>query len=175
MFVRRKHIGMLVQQLLTNQAVKDVPVDVVAIAKKMGLEVRKERAEPDISGFLLRDPKTGFAVIGVNSVQHANRQRFTVAHELGHFLLHRGDKLHVDRGYEVKLRDIKSSEGTDLEEKEANLFAAELLMPEQFLAKDLLSLGSIDLFDEIQLGKLAKRYKVSTQALAFRLAYLGYS
>jgi Zn-dependent peptidase ImmA (M78 family) len=83
--------------------------------------------------------------------------------------------VHVDRRYEIQRRDNKSKEGTDNDEKEANLFAAELLMPEEFLHRDLAELGGIDLADETELKKLAVRYQVSPQALAFRLAYLGYS
>lgn len=175
MTVRRKHIRDLTLEILQKHEVKSAPVDVLKVAQGMGLEVRKHEAEDDISGFLFRDSKHAVGVIGINSRQGLARQRFTVAHEIGHHLLHSHARIHVDRGYEIKHRDNKSKEGTDVDEKEANLFAAELLMPEHFLARDLAKFGSIDLADEEALKDLAKMYKVSPLALAFRLAYLGSS
>ena len=64
--------------------------------------------------------------------------------------------------------------GEDVEEREANLFAAELLMPAAFLKEDLLG-KDVDLIgDSAFLQRLAKKYDVSVQALTFRLANLGY-
>jgi Zn-dependent peptidase ImmA (M78 family) len=80
----------------------------------------------------------------------------------------------VDRQFQVRLRNKASSEGTDLEEQEANLFAAELLIPSSFLEDDLDRVEFVDLEDEAVVSRLAKRYKVSTQAMTFRLHYLGY-
>ena len=106
-------------------------------------------------------------------VDEINRRNFTAAHELGHFLLHDFDEVHVDRDFKVWLRNDASSQGTNVEEKEANLFAAELLMPAHFLARDVDNIGTIDLINEEVLQELASRYGVSTQAMTFRLAYLG--
>ena len=137
-----------------------------------------EEADDDLSGFLLQDG--GNAIIGVNANHHDNRQRFTIAHEIGHFVLHAREKLHVDRrdrALQLKHRDELSSAGIIVEEKEANLFAAELLMPARFLEKDVAELEPTDLLDEgssSALSQLAERYGVSQQALTFRLANLGY-
>lgn len=172
--VRRKHIRALVQRLLAEHHVRAAPVEVADIAKAMGVEVQETPAEDDLSGFLYRDRKHDSAIIGVNADHHPNRRKFTTAHELGHYLLHDFDDVHVDRGFRVWLRNDASSQGTDVEEKEANLFAAELLMPQHFLARDVEEIGAIDLMDEEVLQELASKYGVSTQAMAFRLAYLGY-
>ena len=172
--VRRKHIRSLVQKLLAEQRVRSAPIDVSEIAKAMGVEVQETPAEDDLSGFLYRDRKRKLAVIGVNADHHPNRRNFTTAHELGHYLLHDFDDVHVDRHFKVWLRSEASSQGTDIEEKEANLFAAELLMPADFLAHDVEEIGTIDLLDEEVLKELASKYGVSTQAMTFRLAYLGY-
>ena len=137
MAVRRKQIRSLVDQLLQQHSIVGPPVPVEKIATALGLELRRAPAEEDLSGFLYRDRQKKTATIGVNSTHHPNRQRFTVGHELGHYLLHDRDGIHVDRRFEIKLRNAKSSEGTDDEEKEANLFAAELLMPHEFLLKDI--------------------------------------
>jgi Zn-dependent peptidase ImmA (M78 family) len=170
--VRRKRIRALVQRLLVEHRFRSAPVDVEKIANALGVEVQKSPAEDDLSGFLYRDRKRKSAIIGVNSSHTANRQNFTAAHELGHFLLHDFDEVHVDR---VWLRDGASSQGTDNAEKEANLFAAELLMPARYIARDVEEIGTIDqMTAEDVIEKLSLKYAVSTQAMTFRLAYLGY-
>ena len=179
MSIRRKYIRSLTEDILRRQRIRRGKVPVDEIAESLGITIQRDNFDggdtDDISGFLFRNKATGRAVIGVNASQGAERQRFTIAHELGHFLLHEGDTVHVDRDFRVKLRNSKSSEGTDREEKEANLFAAELLMPERFLDEELRSVSGIDhLDDEKELAGLANRYGVSQQALMFRLNYLGY-
>lgn len=172
--VRRKHIRRLVLRLLTEHAVGSPPVPVEFIADSLGLKVQFAAAEYDLSGFLIRDHSAQRSLIGVNELHSENRQKFTIAHELGHFLLHDYENIHVDRGFSVKLRSRKSSEGTDDEEKEANLFAAELLMPKHFVEADLDEIEDVDLVNEDVIAELAKKYGVSTQAMTFRLSYLGY-
>lgn len=172
--MRRKHIRSLVTRLLEEQGILAAPVAVAAIATSLGIRVQYEPAEEDLSGFLLRDLSYQKTLIGVNQSHPPNRQRFTIAHELGHFLLHEQEKLHVDRRFQVKLRDGNSSKGENEEEKEANLFAAELLMPMQFLQQDLAEVEALDLEGDATISELAKKYEVSAQAMAFRLAYLGY-
>ena len=174
MSVRRKLISETTTKLLDEHDITSAPVEVEKLCQAMRLNVRKDRVEGDISGFLYREHDKSTAIIGVNASHHPNRQRFTIAHELGHFLLHTGDKVHVDRGFEIRLRSDESSKGTDIDEKEANLFAAELLMPRHFIERDLAEIGSVDLTDEDTIKKLAGKYKVSAHAFAFRLAYLGY-
>lgn len=174
MSVRRKLIREMSADLLDKNNIVSAPVDVDQIAHAMHLDVRKDRVKGDISGFLFRNHEKSSAIIGVNSSHHRNRQRFTIAHELGHFLLHAGDKVHVDRGFEVRLRSDESSKGTDVDEKEANLFAAELLMPQAFVDKDLSEIGAVDLMEEKTIKTLAEKYQVSPHAFAFRLSYLGY-
>ena len=143
------------------------------IARARGARIVPESLDGDLSGFLYRDASQ--RVIGVNT-QHASvRQNFTVAHELGHLLLHDQDQLHVDRAFPtVRLRDATSGDGVEDAEKEANLFAAELLMPEGFLRQDLAGHETLDLYDERLIPELAHKYNVSVQALTYRLQYLGY-
>jgi len=172
--VRRKYIRDLTARLLREHHVGSAPVPVAEIAKSLGAEVHFEPAAGDLSGFLYRDRKRKRAVIGVNADHHPNRQNFTAAHELGHFLLHDFDAVHVDRQFKVWLRSEASSQGTDLEEQEANLFAAEFLMPATFLKRDVVRIGAFDMLDEEVIVRLAEKYGVSAQAMTFRLTYLGY-
>ena len=175
MKIRRKYIRGLVEQLLAKFSVSRAPVPVEKFAMSLGAKVCRTPADDDdLSGFMYRDRQAGTCVIGVNGAHPFNRQRFTIGHELGHFLLHDQDGVHVDRRFQVKMRNRASSEGTDIEELEANLFAAEVLMPASLLEGDLERIDIVDLEDEEVVAKLAHRYKVSTQAMTFRLAYLGY-
>lgn len=170
--VRRRPIRTLTKRLLQEHQIDAPPVDVAKLAEQMGVVVHFEPADDELSGFLLRDVDRYKALIGVNKDHAPTRQRFTIAHELGHLLLHKGEPLHVDRGMKVNLRDGAASQGTIIEEKEANLFAAELLMPAHFLRKDLQEKISLEIEGDIEW--LAKKYDVSAQAMTFRLSYLKY-
>jgi Zn-dependent peptidase ImmA (M78 family) len=175
MAVRRKYIRKLTEDLLEKHGVTRPPVPVDQIARKLGAEIRRQPTEADLSGFLLRD--TERVIIGVNSNHPSTRSRFTIAHELGHFLLHEGERMHVDRTgpmSRIRLRGEVASQGTDLDEREANLFAAELLMPAKFITRDLEQIKEPGLEDDALMKRLAKSYGVSVQALTFRLDYLGY-
>jgi Zn-dependent peptidase ImmA (M78 family) len=170
--VRRRPIRTLTKHLLQERQIDAPPVDVTKLAEEMGVVVHFEPADDELSGFLLRDVDHYKALIGVNKNHHPNRQRFTIAHELGHLLLHEGEPLHVDRGMKVNLRDGASSQGTLIEEKEANLFAAELLMPAHFIHRDLKERLTLEI--ESDIDWLADKYEVSAQAMTFRLSYLKY-
>jgi Zn-dependent peptidase ImmA (M78 family) len=164
----------MVETLLLKEGIKSGPVPVAILAKSLGAEVHYQSAKDDLSGFLLRDRETKHAIIGVNANHAPTRKNFTAAHELGHFMLHDFDDVHVDRHSKVWLRDQTSSQGISIEEMEANLFAAELLMPAKFLEKDIERHRTLDLTDENVISELADTYKVSPQAMAIRLSYLGY-
>ena len=103
--------------------------------------------------------------------QHINRQRFTIAHECGHYELHRTDEPVFIDATPVFFRDDISTEGRSLREIAANGFAAALLMPEQKL-RELLREQPIDAFDEIAIRRMANLFGVSTQALTIRLSRL---
>jgi len=148
----------------------DIPANVEQIARDFGLSVVTKALDDTVSGVLVI--KDGGAVIGVNSNHHSNRQRFTVAHELGHFVLHRSaSSLFIDTGH-VFFRDEKSSDGMRQQEVEANAFASELLMPEAAL-RDHVQREAAGAFDEPAMASLAQTFGVSVQALTFRLAKLG--
>lgn len=173
MAIRRRKIDGLVHDLLVTHKVKQAPVPVEKIAKAQGARIFYQSLDDDISGFLYRDGTQ--VVIGVNTHHATVRQNFTTAHELGHLMLHDQEQLHVDHGFRVvRLRDSSSSEGTEETEREANLFAATLLMPSEFLEMDLAELEFLDLLDDKVLLDLARKYGVSTQALVNRLKNVGY-
>lgn len=167
MRLRKKKIQELVDRLLASSKVKKPPVPVDKIAEKLGLTIESHHFDKqEFSGVLVREGER--AVVGINVSHHPNRQRFSIAHEVGHYLLHAGDRVFVDRVYNVNLRSSVSSLGTDLEEIEANTFASLLLIPESFLMNDP-DASSIDMEDEQAIRKLARKYQVSSQAMTFRL------
>lgn len=57
-------------------------------------------------------------------------------------------------------------------DSEATIFAIELLMPEEFLRRDITKLGGIDIADDVAVGRLANRYRVPSSAMAIRLGQL---
>ena len=154
------------------------PVKVDRIASKWA-HVLKQQLDRDISGMLvpLPQPVDGkqWAIV-VNKSHSDVRQRFTIAHELGHLLLHGYKSAHADRAFKVRLRDSHSSEGSVLEEIEANRFAAELLMPACLLRARLAN-HSIEYApaggaSDREIATLAREFNVSTQALQIRLSTL---
>lgn len=174
MAIRKTIIRQSVEDLLGNVGAQSAPIDLAKIANHLNLEIRTvPPSEPDISGCLIR--KDGRGIIGINPDQSRNRQRFTIAHEIGHWLLHKGEDVHVDRtqAFQVNFRNSKSAVALYPDEIEANFFAAELLMPANLIAQDFE--GFIDLSEEDDgaLKGLADKYEVSVQALTYRLINLG--
>lgn len=155
--------------LIARAGVIEPPIPVERIANLLGARIVKSDFKNEISGLLVR--RGGDIVIGVAKEQAKTRQRFTIAHEIGHLLLHEAEEVHVDREFRVKLRSHLSSEAIDVDEIEANAFAAALLIPEHFLRQDVEKL-SIDFDDASQIQVLARRYEVSSQAMTFRLMNL---
>lgn len=167
-YLDKRLIRARARDVLKMCEVAALPVSIDRVARKLGISVRYEPLDGDLSGmaFIKGDAK----VVAVNTFHHPNRQRFTIAHEIGHHVLH-ADKLregvHVDKA--VMRRDVLSATGTDDFEIQANVFGSELLMP-----KDQMTVlaASLDLDDEKQLVSCARQLKVSVAALQFRLAAL---
>ena len=161
---RYTKIERVVDGLLEEHGVRSAPVPVEAIATSYGISLRKGDLG-DVSGLIVRDGST--VTIGVNAKQSPTRRRFTIAHEFGHFLLHEGLSNHVDRSYRVNFRDEDSSLAVDIDEIEANFFAANLLMPKKFLV----AVNAIEALDSDEaVGRLAAAFKVSRHAMSLRLA-----
>jgi Zn-dependent peptidase ImmA (M78 family) len=146
-------------------------VDIERLAKRAGLRVIEEGLESEISGMLYREGDR--ATILINKDDAPVRKRFSMAHELGHFLLHTSSSVFVDR--RVRFRDAASSQGTIPEEIEANSFAADLLMPQAWVLREVARLRQrrFPPTDEHLIEELADLFQVSTQAIEYRLANLG--
>jgi Zn-dependent peptidase ImmA (M78 family) len=161
-------IAAIVQGILTKAKITAPPVPVLGIAQSYGIVVRFGPLPDDLSGFLVHEE--GKTILGVNSRQAKPRQTFTLAHELGHFVLHPSVNF-IDRKF-IYFRDQRSATATDIREMQANDFAACLLMPERFIQAHLKD-KTVDLEDDEFLAALAKRFGVSTQALTYRLINLN--
>jgi Zn-dependent peptidase ImmA (M78 family) len=139
-----------------------LPVDPFRIAQKMGVKAFIAGLDAGVSGLLIKRPGQD-AEIYVHGSDSPNRQRFTCAHELGHYVKRSATG---DDGWEyVERRDLISTAGTDQEEIYANQFAAALLMPkDEVIAR----------FSEgVSAGTLAPEFGVSADAMHFRLVKLG--
>jgi Zn-dependent peptidase ImmA (M78 family) len=163
------------QELLDRLNLHNIPVPVERIARELGAEIRYSPLDDELSGFIYI--KDDVPIIGVNSQHHPNRQRFTIAHEIGHFELHRtfiSRQVHVDKSFPVSRRlsrDEASATGTERIEIQANQFAATLLMPENYLRRAL-EKGLFDIDDDSLLTEVARQFRVSKQALEYRIRNL---
>ena len=136
------------------------PVLVVPIANKLGIEVYNVRGwENKLSGMIKRDTEdggeSGYAIY-VNAKHSETRRRFTVAHEIAHYTLHKNlirDGIVDDPLYRSGM--------SSLIETEANRFAAEILMPTHLIRAAIRK--------ETSISKLAKQFNVSSEAMAIRL------
>jgi len=156
--------------LLDEQKIVAPPVNVERIARQLSVDVRYEPFDGGLSGALYR-AADNHTVLGVNNWHADVRQRFTIAHELGHLLLH-PDELFVDG---VLKRDDESSLAIRSQEIEANAFAAELLMPRKLIVDAInRTLATNATPDPKRLiADLAKLFDVSEQAMEFKLVNLG--
>ena len=157
------------KQILVRLGIHSAPTPVEKIAKMLGAHVRFSPFDEELSGMIYI--KDGVPIIGVNSLHHPNRQRYTIAHELGHLELHRQlitSEVHVDKNFPVLMRDPQSASGTELIEIQANQFAAELLMP-RALIEQAIDKKEFDIDDTGPIEELAKRFRVSKQALEYRI------
>ncbi|MPZ67877.1 MAG: ImmA/IrrE family metallo-endopeptidase [Pseudonocardiaceae bacterium] len=162
------------EALLARHDITNIPVDVDKLSELCGIRVVRRRFDDgDVSGMLLRETDT-VPVIGVNGTHAETRQRFTVAHELGHWALHPGRLVIFDRPMRINRRDSVSAMATDREEVQANAFAAALLMPERAVRHSVGELPLKERTDPEQAAqRLAGEFDVSPVAMSFRLINLG--
>lgn len=153
-----KYIEGLSLKALKTISRKDPPAPVKEIAEKFNLRVVEFDFPDNLSAVL----KTEKQVIGVNKNHHPVRRRFSIAHELGHFLLNHatgksGD--FIDSYFEKPISM----------EREANIFASFLLMPKEWVKKAVARHG----IENQNIKKLSKLFEVSEQAFIIRLLELN--
>lgn len=156
-----------------KEAVSDVidrhlhsaPINLEAMARDLGINVYFEPMAENVSGRITRNAVTGGPSgysIHINAGHHANRQRFTLAHELAHFAMHRdlmGNSVTDTTLY-------RSSELSDQLERQANVYAAMLILP-----APLVRLKHAEFSGDLH--RLAQHFRVSHRAMEIRLEELG--
>jgi Zn-dependent peptidase ImmA (M78 family) len=147
---------------------QDGYVDVVKLASEYDIPVYNKTLEDDRSGFIkYEDGK--FSIVA-NSNQTKQRQRFSIAHELAHFLLHPEEvkkRGMVDRAAALSL--------TPEEERRADQLAADILMPEQIVREYVMEKGwSGTVLDRETILNIADKFNVSFPMAAIRLRELDY-
>jgi Zn-dependent peptidase ImmA (M78 family) len=164
--------------LLRKYGIKKPPVPVEDIAEGEGALIVRNSFDGSESGFTLRDGKR--IIIGINTRTSRKRQRFSIAHEIGHVVLHPLTPLIVDHSVRMDWRDDISSLGTNAQEIEANAFGAALLMPQEMVIDSvkryvsrapIVSTGSS--WRDSLVSELAREFDVSSEAMGFRLINLG--
>ncbi|MBD3317670.1 MAG: ImmA/IrrE family metallo-endopeptidase [Chitinivibrionales bacterium] len=159
---------------IRNLGVEKWPVNIEEIADKLNADVAKADLPDETSG-VLEKVHDGRSMIIVNKSHAPVRQRFTIAHELGHLVFSDRSGLYVDK--EIFFRNGRSQDAVDEAEIVANTFAAELLMPTPFIKKALnkfIRNGRIDVAEDV-IGKMALEFDVSSIAMSIKLQNLGLS
>jgi len=121
--------------------------------------IRKEQMQSNVSGYFRNE--NGKWIIGINQVHHPNRQKFTMAHELGHYMLHKAKDVNI-----VDTTLFRNDEADSVEYM-ANDFASKLLMPEDKV-RELVDSGIKNI------GELAEQFGISASAMKYRVLSLGY-
>lgn len=138
------------------------PVRVGELAAELGLRVYKSPLKPSVSG-LIRPAEDGNGFeIRVNKYEVSERQRFTLSHEIAHFLIHKSD---IRSGVVDSI--MYRSALTSRKEAEANRLAADIIMPAPLVRRELAALGGVA--TEENASQLASAFKVSLPAMRVRL------
>lgn len=154
----------IIDDLLQCGGFDNFPRDVDQIIHNLGISVCEDSdLPPETSGYLKKDGEKW--IIGVNPKHSKRRQRFTKAHELGHYLMHRKNG-QEELPFEDKIL-FRNEIYFDPKEHQANTFAAEVLMPAGEVKKLVQSgVRSVE--------KLADHFGVSITAMKFQLLSIGY-
>jgi hypothetical protein len=143
--------------------IQSAPVQLTAMATALGIPVYMSTMPPSISGLIEPDDSStsGFR-IRINRHEIVERQRFTLAHEIAHFILHRsliGGGVVDDTMYRSALSSRR--------EVEANKMAAELCMPRDLIRQEREKRRHLT--EDSLVDELARLFKVSRQAMRIRL------
>lgn len=149
----------LTSNILLNNDLYKIPVNILKIAKANDIAVFTADLEKKILGAIRYDKQNKKYTILLNEKQSYEQQRFTLAHELGHFFLHKqileSEELHVDIMYKIE----------NEQEAEVDYFAGALLMNKLLLEK---------MYEKNQsIRELAEMFEVSVSVMTIRLDTIG--
>lgn len=170
--MNRENLELRAEKTLRDTDTYRVPVAIELVGQRLNLTMEAAALGENVSGMLVVKGERG--AIGYNSAHARVRQRFTISHEIAHYLLHstksQKTQLFIDRHVTFR-RDETSSTGVDQHEVEANQLGAALLMPRGLVQQEIQK-HDLDLDDEEAISLLAKRFHVSTAAMSNRLVNL---
>ena len=144
-------------RLLGTAGVSREPVSLLDVVSALNLELVQKTRDPFTCEAALEPLGDGHAIV-LGGCTDERRRRFTIAHEIGHFVLH-PERLRPERGGGVNA-------AWQAQEREADQFAAELLMPEDLVRQAVVEQGA-------DASRLADRFDVSLAAMRTRLRHLG--
>ncbi len=155
---------------------ESVPVNIEAIIRAHDIELDKNaNLKENISGQIELISDESYK-ISIQRTDHYYRKRFTMAHELGHFILHKDrirDGLDDTKMYRTLYRG--SDRVSVAEETEANIYAAGVLMPEDLVVEYAKDRGVFDKdgqIDQDALQEIATAFQVSKAAMEIRIGGL---
>ena len=167
--------------LLDKFEINEIPVDIVYVAEKMGLELLKvnfkDNEDNHIGGALAVSSKLqeqGYKkdkVIKVNKNNSQGHQRFTIVHEFYHYIFDSFFRQHNHEYYDVFNEDSLTS--NDINEQRANRFAASFLMPIEEFTKEFLYLSFVYKLKKVIISQLANKFLVSEKAVEMRMSELN--
>ncbi len=151
---------------IVKRHMSSAPVKLSLLAQDLGVTVKSSHMKLGVSGQIKNEG--GEYVIRINRYEPKGRQRFTVAHELAHFLLHR-DKIDAT---EDGITDnvLYRSGQSNVTEFEANRLAAEIVMPAKLVKESLHEFG--DSISDSVIELLADKFGVSKAAMEIRISGL---
>jgi Zn-dependent peptidase ImmA (M78 family) len=144
-------------EVFKDEKAFDIPINIIKVAEKLGLSLKEGMLREDAIGSYDKNSKT----ISISKNYSYPQTVFTIAHEIGHFVLHN------DRDTEVFFRkDLINVDKEDVpQEQEANCFAAALLMPKGTILRYFEKTKDIDI--------LYRMFGVSPSSMRLRIKNLG--
>jgi hypothetical protein len=160
-FVPQRAVPQLVEDLLVKAGVTEAPVPLEPILRELKIELAARKGQREDAVIVpMTDPALGVPEawqVTYNPDRPESRRRFTIAHEVGHAVLH---------GSPHGVASARGDGGNKTRERDADAFAAELLMPRKFMRSAVEEFGA-------NAEALAVRFQVSAEAMSNRLSELG--
>jgi Zn-dependent peptidase ImmA (M78 family) len=156
------------QEIIVSEFTREYPVKLGNLARALGISgIKVSSMSTGISGQINKDGGAYF--IRVNRNEARERQRFTIAHEIAHFLLHRDL---IDNSPDGITDNVLYRSGAPEQiEFEANKMAAEILMPRSLIESKIKNeFGGV--LTETTIERLADSFEVSKAAMEIRLSNL---
>jgi len=174
-----EYIPVAIRMILSENGIKEYPINAFEIAKKLGFTIKyAEFKDSTISGILWDGVEEAIfgnegykRVMIINSKESPERQLFTVAHEIGHFMLHCNENSNFYERYISAGNKSVDPEEKRMEDK-ADYFAANLLLPEDILNR-YIKVNNLKNRRNIEYA-VASSFFVEKETVSRRLDEIGY-